>query len=369
MYKIAFISYFSLCTLLLLFISPDGRSQENAAGNPDVFGIRNHYGFIIPHASDLKEISQTRPWGIQLEWSKLMLSEKSWNNCNCYAQTGFSFNYFNYGNPEQLGNSYNLIYFAEPYLSYKRSLFYSFRTGLGLTYLDQVYDETSNPENTFYSQPLSFLLLLNLNANYRLDDNFIVSVTANFNHISNGGMNKPNRGMNFPTFGLGLSYIPKPQPLPDRPKTGTKKGNSDGYLRLFGTLPTVGSGGALDNERKLLLGISGGVLYHLTHLNALNVGVELVRDGSLKAKAENLGEDYDHHLAALMLGHNLVFGRFTFNQQLGYYLYKPFPSTDKDFYQRYELLYRINDRLQMGTSLKSHGHVAENWDIRLGILF
>ncbi len=358
----------SVTVVLIILTSISALAQEMPV-NPVLYGIRTHYGFIIPHSSELQDISQSNPWGVQIEWSKLMTRKRSWDNCNCYAQTGLSFNYFNYGNPDQLGNSYNLIYFAEPLLSYKKRVFYSLRAGAGVTFLDQVYDEESNPENTFYSAPLSFLLLLNFNINYRISPHYTASVTAHYNHISNGGMRQPNKGMNFPTFGLGLTYSPEPITLEERARQNQRRGTLQGYARLFGTLPGVDATEEFPEERKLLLGLSGGGLWYFSNFNALNLGVELVRDGSFKEKAERAGEDYDHHIIGLMLGHNFVFGRFTFNQQIGYYAYRPFPSTSKDFYQRYELLYLIGKRYQIGTSLKAHGHVAENLDVRLGILF
>ncbi|MEM9300215.1 MAG: acyloxyacyl hydrolase, partial [Bacteroidota bacterium] len=79
--------------------------------------------------------------------------------------------------------------------------------------------------------------------------------------------------------------------------------------------------------------------------------------------------DFDFHSLGLVVGNNLVFGKFTFNQQMGYYLYRPYPTENSDFFQRYELLYLIGKRYQIGTSLKAHGHVADNLDLRFGILF
>jgi len=352
---------FSVFLLLTISISSPGQKT-------DVYGIRSHTGFIIPHSSELKEIASSTPWGVQLEWSRLRNTSKSWDQCNCYAQTGLSFNYFNYANPEQLGSSYNLIYFAEPYLSYKRKLFYSFRAGTGVTYLDQVYDESANPENTFYSSPISFILLVSFNVNYRISDNYLLSASAHYNHISNGGLEQPNKGMNFPTFGLGVSYMANAIELDNRGKTTTNKGKLYYYTRLFGTLPEVDESETTDNTRKLLIGVSGGALYHVTQSNALNLGVEIISNGAHKTQAERMNEDYDHKSINLMVGHNFVFGKITFSQQVGWYLYKPFPSTSKEFFQRYELLYKIGDVFQVGTGLKAHGHVADNLDVRLGVL-
>lgn len=347
--------------LLLVAFSAAGQVYE-------IYGAKSHLGFIIPHSSDLKAVSETTPWGLSIEWSKLKATEKAWNNCNCYAQSGLSFNYYNYGNPDELGSSYNLIYFAEPYLNFGKKLYYSFRAGIGITFLDQVYDAETNPRNTFYSSPISFLLQASLNVNYKLDQKFTVNLSGNYNHISNGGMKQPNKGMNFPTASIGLSYHPTLAPLEKRNKNMINKSKLLYYIRLFGTLPEV-EGNAIDeNNRKLLIGLTGGALYHLTQTNAVNAGIEFISNGAYKAEAEQQNLDYDHHEINFMVGHNFVFGRITFNQQIGVYLYRPFPSTSKDVFQRYELLYQIGDKFQVGTSLKAHGHVADNFDLRFGVL-
>ncbi|MEM8894049.1 MAG: acyloxyacyl hydrolase [Bacteroidota bacterium] len=335
-----------------------------------VYGASGHYGWIIPHSTELQDISSTAPIGIQLDWSSIKTSDKAWESCNCYGQVGVAFNYFNYQNPNQLGSSYNLTYFAEPYLSYRNRLFFSLRAAAGITYLNQVHDPIDNPENTFYSAPISFLLVLGLNLNYRLLDQVTLTGGLHYNHISNGGMKQPNKGMNFPTMTLGIKYHPEAIQLEVREKRNDQKGKLSGYLRFFTSFPEVDTDTTTntDNSREILLGLGGGALYHFTHTNAVNIGVELIRDGSFAKSAEITGDPYDAYLVGLLVGHNFVFGRLTFNQQLGWYAYRNYPPLDRNFYQRYEILYRIGEKWQLGTSLIAHGHVAENLDFRLGYL-
>ena len=54
---------------------------------------------------------------------------------------------------------------------------------------------------------------------------------------------------------------------------------------------------------------------------------------------------------------------------MAFYLYKPFPSTSKSFFQRYGIYYRIGKMVSLGFSLKAHGHVAEHMDMRIGVEF
>jgi hypothetical protein len=248
-------------------------------------------------------------------------------------------------------------------------LYFSFRAGFGASLLDQVYDSINNPLNTFYSSTLSFLLLLNLTANYRINDQYTVSLAGNYNHISNGGMKAPNRGMNFPTLSLGLSYSPNFNGFPIREKSKENKGALQKFVRLFGTLPGVLTEGTFEEQRFLLLGFSGGAYYYLSQVIALGGSLEMIYDGSLRERARRRDEDLGSTLSGITINNNIIFGRWSFIQHYGLYLHKPEHYRDNQFYQRYELLYRIGDRYQLGTSLKAHGHVAENLDVRMGVLF
>ncbi len=355
--------------ILILGLTAGMANQLSAQRHP-VYGLSGHYGWIIPHSSDLQTLSQSSPIGLQLDWSSIKTGQKAWDSCNCYSQVGVAFNYNNYQNQDQLGSSYNLTYFAEPYLTYRKRLFYSLRAGAGVSYLDQVHDPIDNPENTFYSSPVSFLLVLGLNANYRLTEKVTLTTGLHYNHISNGGMKQPNKGMNFPTVTLGVKYLPQPVELEVRPKKNDQKNELGGYIRLFGTLPEIDTDtlSNTDNTRALLLGIAGGVLYHFTHTNALNLGMEFIRDGSKSGVPIANDIPSDPYAIGLLLGHNFVFGKLTFNQQLGWYIHQSSPSGDRRFYQRYEILYRLGERWQVGTSLIAHGHVADNLDLRLGYL-
>ena len=175
--------------------------------NPNFYGLKAHYGFIISHSEEVKPISQTNPYGIQLEYSRLKTSDKAWKSCYCYGRTGLSLAYFNYANPRVLGSSYNLLYFVEPYFTYKGPLKFSLRGSIGATYLNKKFDATTNPENLLFSSHFSFYLALSLSLNYHLNEKYAINLSANYNHISNGGQKQPNKGMNFPTVSIGVDRV------------------------------------------------------------------------------------------------------------------------------------------------------------------
>jgi hypothetical protein len=72
-------------------------------------------------------------------------------------------------------------------------------------------------------------------------------------------------------------------------------------------------------------------------------------------------------ITGLFLENHFLFGRFDFSQRIASYLARPEGYQEAhQFYQRYLLSFSLGKNLRLGAGLKSHGHVAEYLDLRLG---
>ena len=341
----------------------------NSQKDPLYIGIKYQYGSILPHSSSIEDISNTNPWGLTFEVSQLKMKDKSWRNCNCYSKVGLSFSYTNFGNPDVLGNAYSMVFFLEPFITYRKNLHVSFRAGAGVAYMDNIYDEIENPTNLFYSTSFSFPLLVNLSLNYKIAPEWSANMSVFYNHISNGGMRQPNKGINYPTISLGVDRILFPRSLPVRKRVK----NTDGYpwqryLGIFGTTRSVSDTTNENDNRRLTLGLNGGVTKRLGKIYGFNLGFEASYDGSNREKRKTAGDEYKTLIFSLMAGNVLHFGRYHFSQQFGVYLASPDPN-DRWLFQRYALDYQLTDLLKLGISLKAHGDTAQNIDVRMGIVF
>jgi hypothetical protein len=368
----------TLVVFILFFIGDAGsqslsaitRDESDSSKSPIYIGAKLHYGFIIPHAEDLKPISESNIWGFQIDISRLGVSPGAWSNCNCYSRLGFSFDFFDYRNPEILGHSYNLAFFFEPYFNFKSRSRLSLRAGIGLTYLDKVYDVESNPSNLFYSSKISGLLLLNLSYNFMINDQYQLNFAINYNHISNAGVKMPNKGMNFPTVSLGLDYILNPQKLePKKKSLGLRDKKFLKYSRLFWSIRSVDADSLNERKNNLMIGLEAGIIKSLSNINGLLGGMEFSYDGSFQELSNRMGQNYSPFIFSIHLGHAFVIGKISFTQQMAWYVYRPFPSASESFFQRYGIYYRIGKMVSIGFSLKAHGHVAEHMDMRIGVEF
>ncbi len=353
--------------VLLLTCSAVSRAQER----PIHLGTKLHpAGSIIPHSEDIRQLAQGVPRGFQLEVSRFNISKESWESCHCFARTGWALSIFDYGKPKQLGQSYNLIYFVEPYLKPSGRLKFSYRAGMGLSYLTKVYDEQANPDNLFFSNQISGLLLVGLHASYELNPSWSLNSGVSYQHISNGGLRQPNKGMNFPTLTIGLDHVLRPYEgaLPAYSIPPTDK-SIRFFTKLIWTNKTVDADDEWPEVQKNVVGLEAGVLKPISPNHGLSIGVEMLSDGAWEEQARRLNEDYSPLSGNVLIGHHFLIGRFSFSQQAGIYTLKKYPRTPASWYQRYGLDYMMTDHMQFGFTLKAHGHVAEIMDLRLGWVF
>ena len=329
-----------------------------------IVGIRPHYGFIIIHSEAVRNIKDSYPWGTELilNWHKMNL--KSWNLCNCYPRVGLLISFFDFDNPSILGYGLNVVGFVEPWFGSYKKLSLTLRPAAGLSFNTKPYDVTNNPENQSYSLPVNVYIQLSLALNYRINQKYGVNLSVNYNHISNGGIKEPNKGINYPTAALGIEYNFNPLPFSDRLKQkyhGEKKRRYD--IAAFSFAKRIGGSSSYHGVYGLMADFS----QQISRMNALRIGAEWVWDNSLKWRLEHqLNSKADYQRGALLIGHEFLIGRFTFSQDLGIYVYDETKYNDL-VYQRYGLNFLISDRVFIGMHLKAHRNVADLIVIRLGL--
>lgn len=323
-------------------------------------GLEGSYGFIIPHSSELRPISESNPFGLSVHYQLLKQDKKNWNACNCFHFLGIQASYHNFENPDVLGSAYHLSGTFEPILWKKGPLFLSLSTGMGFSYMDQVYDPVQNPNNLFFSAPLSFLLFVSPKFEYRIGEDWGINLSLAYNHISNGGQSQPNKGINYPMVGIGINRYFESGPFPIYEKSILAN-----KLQWYLETAYTNRESNWSEGRKPVFSVLGGFYKNISAINALGAGIELTKDYALKVDNSRI----EALMPAPFIAHHFLFGRFDFNQRMAVYLQKPAGYHDFIFYQRYSLMYQVLQGFSMGFSLKVHGHVAENIDFRISYKF
>lgn len=326
-------------------------------------GLRAHYGFIFAHSRDVSNLSNSFPIGMELNLSKRLISRKTWDQCRCFPHTGLIVSFFDYDNAV-VGQSLTVAPYLEPVFSLSKGLQLAVRGGFGFSYLTRPYHPVTNPTNQSYSLPVSGFLVLGTGLHMKVTPQLWLNLTAQYNHISNGGLKEPNKGVNYPTASFGFQYYPKKPVLPVYPDSNTHTtAKRDLRLEVYGSSKSILPG---EKQRYFIGGVQVSAGYRIGRINRLRAGTEWTADYALQENLRRRGADTRHfQRGGIVAGHEFVMGRFLFSQQMAVYVYNP-SQYNTLLYQRYALLYQPHPKWVAGVSLKAHGHVANFIDFRLG---
>lgn len=345
--------------------------KVNSAKKESLFsiGIGVQHGFIFAHSEDVQNTRGARPTGIEgiLSWQRN--DSASYALCHCYPRQGVLLAYYDY-DVGLLGKSATAAYFLEPTYKIGNRVLFSFKGAAGLSYLSNPFDSIGNPGNQSYSTHASFYLLVGLGAWVQLSEHWWLNPGINYQHISNGGKRQPNKGINWPTAGITVSYQPTFRPFYTSSRTSEKywRNYSTRYdVALLGTFRN-GYNEAGDRQRFPLGGLALQAGRQVGNLSMLTVGAEAYHDEELQDKLRREGLNASPVKAGLLLGHEFLLGRFQFSQSLGVYVFDQTPYYDRIFH-RWGLQYRINRHLSAGFNLLAHRQVAEFIDLRLAYTF
>ncbi|TXD84368.1 acyloxyacyl hydrolase [Subsaximicrobium wynnwilliamsii] len=358
--------------ILYLFVSISLYSQTDSLrieeSRPTFIGVNLDYGFLIRHTESLRDMDNSHPSALSVDLSKLLLTQEAWDFCNCFPKLGVNLSYWNWDNPDVLGNGVLAMGYVEPYFRTQKKTNIFLTMGIGGAYLTNPFDEGSNPNNESYSTHLSFALMAGLGINYRLTEKLNIRLAAKYNHTSNGGVSTPNKGLNFPTLSLGVHTSLEDVQYPSLSKIGKREAPED--KTRFSLIHFSGWSNANvgDKDKFYVFGLTANYSRWVGNRSAIMVGTEWIFDYSRKEQIKIDGGNSSFLQGSALVGHEFWLGRVNFSQQLGVYYFNEYRTTD-DVYQRYGLTYSFNKHIFAGFNLKAHRHVADFFDLRIGYTF
>ncbi|MCU0366144.1 MAG: acyloxyacyl hydrolase [Bacteroidales bacterium] len=341
--------------VLLLFCQVLKAADKDTTAHSFVY-LQGSYGFIIPHSKAIEPVSDSNPFGFELSLSKLHTSYNSWLVFHSYWISGIQAAYYNFQNPSVLGSALSVSLFAEPVMFRSERFLFTLRGGAGVSYQTEYYDEEDNPTNQFFSTPISFQLYVSAKFRYKVIRNVFISLSGNYNHISNGAVKQPNYGMNFPMLALGAEYSALPFPaLSENHKysLGPPAKNVRFSVQLLTALKVFRETETFPEKRVFVAGFNLGASKQIGHIYSLNTSAELLFDGYVKEQAAREGSDADYKRFSLAIGQAFTFGHVIFAQSLGVYLYSPYEAP-QPVYQKYDLGYMFRYGIMAGVHMKAY---------------
>lgn len=353
-----------LCLIGIPFLPAGAQDSSSVARG---WQASLHYGAVIAHSNAVANTRDARPVGIELVKWRQQRGQSAFDICNCYPRSGWMLSYYQFNNIV-LGQGAMAAYLLEPQYRLGNRLHFSMRGAAGLAWASNPYNAITNPDNQSYSTAVSAYLLYGLGLQYQLNQRWSLQVAGNFQHISNGGLRQPNKGINWPTAQLGLQYSSQPvayyrgarqnDPTLWRGKPWRKDiavfGMAKRYVNPNGSSSRYPLGGIMLQGSK-----------QVGRTNAITVGTEWSADQGLQRRLDaDTAADGNSIRGGLLLGHEFLLGRFIFSQRIGVYVYQPNPYYDTWFH-RWGLQYRFARQWWAGFNLKAHRHVADFIDLRL----
>lgn len=339
------------------------QAQDSGEENYRLIGGSLNVGSIFAHSADVENTAGSIPFGFELEWARRRLEEKTWETCHCYPVTGFLAGYTNFDN-RVLGHSVHAAYFVEhrflPFEQWSPTL----RGAAGLIYASRPYNAESNPENQSYSLPVSVFLQLQAGVTATVFERHIVSLRLGYNHLSNGGIREPNKGVNWPHVTVGYAYRMQQVDPPKREKHPLRQGEQR-WIRRFHLLGAYTTRVFEEREEFLAVGAMATMAYKISGLHTITGAAEWHYHQEHQRRIERSDESVSAHRAGLLVGHEFLLGRVVFSQQIGVYVFDQFRYHDP-LYHRWGVGYVHRTGLSFGISLKAHRHVAEFVDVRVG---
>ncbi len=333
------------------------------AQNRHSIDLQGEYGFLLIHSEDIRPIGQSYPYGVGIDYSYWLLKEKNWENCHCYPRVGASVNYHNFDNPAVLGWGIPVYGFLEPWYRLHKNFFFNLRAGAGYTWLSNPHDPETNPLNLSYSLSLTPYTMVGTGFSYSFSPHWQAGIQFRYSHISNGGMQEPNKGLNYPTGAISLSYSWEGINFEERKKVPL----SELDMQKSIVISTFAAGKAIDATRVTYTvpGLEVKYSQQLGRVSALVGGFEWISNLAYREEIRQLQSGQDHNQLAVLVGHEFLLGNFTFTQLAGVYVYKDY-DVKPDWYQRYGLVWYPFDNFFLGSQIKVHSQVAEFLDFRVG---
>lgn len=352
--------------LCLFFLS--NAQKENPSSFIDV----NMYsGNIARHNDNIAHLIQGHPNGFIIGWNKRVSGRKIWHSQYNYPEFGASFVAQNFNN-STLGSSYGVyghynFYFLERHLM--------LRIAQGVSYATNPYDKFKNPKNIAFGSDLLSGTYLMLNyVRPQIFGPVGVQAGATLLHLSNANIKAPNTSINSVTFNVGLTAA-----LDDNIKTKeieTFEKDINKKIR-FGLIFRTGinQSDVVGTPQFPFYIFSAFAEKRLNPKSLIMIGSEYFNSKFLKEyiyyqsvayPENNIDNDLDYKRIGVYVGHELLFGRFSVQTQLGYYVYSPFDFEGR-VYNRIGMKHYLSSKWFVSATLKSHAAKAEALEFSFGI--
>ena len=351
------------------FFNKADSADQHAYSKNGFLQIRYQHGGFLPSGDSGVQYIEKNPFdAIDVRYGLIGYGRKKWHQLHHYPTFGLGVTKFFFRTKDNLlGNPFaTYLFFNESLAQFKKSkLAYDF--DVGLSYGWKPYDPQSNPDQKVIGSSLNFIFMLGLQYEFKLNDRLEGSIGGNLNHMSNGRIRSPNRGVNQYAANVSLRY--RIAPLKSKKRNGdldfsppTNIYHSIDTFRSMLEFYTVGSAGIVTTFKNinnqiyyLASSLTVDVARHYRYNAKLGAGLDLFYDASLK-------EDYESQYPSgnvpsrlfywpgVHVSHEYMVYRWTLITQAGLNL--RVPKNKGIWYARFGLRYDVSKSIFLRASVR-----------------
>jgi opacity protein-like surface antigen len=252
----------------------------------------------------------------------------------------------------------------------KLELYSEFQFGVAWNW--NKYDSITNPKNIAIGGGMTVHLNIGFNAFYPLSRHLDLGAGVAFSHFSNGGFERPNRGLNLFSPSIELKYHPVGKPdVRNAPRAGKLPKRHEFYLMMgYGDHQMVEH--ELDTNYYAVGGLSA--FYLMQHTNAFKSGPGLDFNYWWSLTARENGSPgpvgWDNLTIGAFYQIEFALNRLSLHGGVGNYLRHRNYGNCEQFYQRVGVKYHFTDHISMGVNVRSINFMlAEFLEFHLGYHF
>ncbi len=336
-------------------------------------GVQSYYGFVWKHAESVGHLSQTHPYGLEINYNQITTGTKEWHKVYRYPEVGYSLGMFNFRN-NILGKAiYAITYLDKALLRSQRSAL-QLKIGTGLVCVTNPYHPEKNFQNTALSSRIMYAMRGEVAYTYQLTPHLQVKSGLTLTHFSNGALKMPNSGINIPALKVGLLYVPNSTAIhpSDADSVGKSAYRYKGIELNFSAAFLIKEVGLPGGRKHPGVVISAYANRRLNRKSALNMGIDGFYSTALK-HIINTDPDVDtlrvpdFKRAGMTFGHELYISRVSMLTQIGVYVYMPYQNIDHRIYQRIGLKYYFHKNFFAAAMLKTHFGTADFMEWTIGV--
>lgn len=352
--------------ILFLFLFVKGFSQEEQFS----FGVKGtfHHGAILPHRPIVNEVIEGHTQAYELSFYKSTIGKKAWQELYNYPKLGVSALAINLGNEQELGMGYGIFPFIEIPLN-KRKINWRLKMGYGLAYIEKPFNRETNYKNIAIGSHYNGVIYVNTGWSIKLSDALSTSAGISLIHFSNGSYSRPNLGINIFSLNTAVSYNfgKKKETIvnkrEERPHKWTKS-------IMFGVgmkeIPPV------DGPKYFVSSYSFNLIKTRAEKSSFGFGADAFYNTSLSdliaQDTNNTSSGLDNFRMGFVGIYSFDFGRISFMIEMGGYVFSKYRGNG-DIYNRFTTRFKVNDKLFINLSMKTHFAVADFVEYGVGYNF